>query len=325
MKKVVLFVVFLLCLALVAVILFNLDDMIHSDAEDEVPGQNPGVGAETVEIDGIKYLPRRNVKNYLIIGVDEFGNADSAGVAQADFLLVMSFDGDSDTYTFLSINRDTMTEIEINDYFGGESKKSIAQIALSHNDGTYEGVTNHSKCLNTASAVSNLLYGVKFDGYISMTMDAVEKIVDYIGGVTMTMDHDATEIDPSLAEGETVTLNGALALKYIRSRGGLEDSSNVSRMERQRRFLSAFINTLGGISFTEDELVECYEQVSSFTVAKDGIDTFDALFGKISSYECGEMLSLPGESLVGDKYMEFHVDQEGTKEIVKNVFYKKAE
>ena len=114
--------VFLLCIALVAAVLFNLDRImsaINSTPDDGSDDRNDTL--DTVYIDGVAYRPKSTVKNYLIIGIDERGAVDSNGQAQADFILVLSFDSSDNSYTVMPINRDTRTEILVYDVFTGKA------------------------------------------------------------------------------------------------------------------------------------------------------------------------------------------------------------
>lgn len=327
-KKILLFVAFLTCLVLVSAVLFNIDkivDSFNNNGFDDGDGSNINFDLYSVNIDGEVYMPRRNVRNYLIMGIDEFGDTDQGGIAQADFIVVLSFDSNNDTYTMIQVNRDTMTEVDFYSYSDGSVYTQVAQIALSHADGTYKAISNNKKCESTAKAVSNLLYGVRFDGYVSMTMDAVKAIVDYIGGVPVFMEEDMTEIDARLVQGSTVTFDGELALSFIRARGGLADSSNIARMKRQKVFLDAFVGKLDEINMSDDELAACFNRTSSYMVAKNGVDTFYDIFEKISTHQCSGMMDLPGEAVKGDKYIEFYVDENGLKGIVKDVFFERFE
>ncbi|MBQ7829690.1 MAG: LCP family protein [Clostridia bacterium] len=324
-RTILLFSVFLLCIALVAAVLFNLDRImsaINGTPDDGAGDRNDTL--DTVYIDGEAYRPKSTVKNYLIIGIDKQGEVDSNGQAQADFILVLSFDSSDNTYTVMPINRDTMTEILVYDVFSGEAKESVAQIALSHNDGTYTEISNTRKCKNTAKAVSNLLYGVEFKNYASMTMDAVGIIVDYVGGVEVYVEYDMTMVDERLVGGQTVLLDGELALKFIGARGGVADETNVSRMERQMAFFDAFIKTAKNAELDEESLLKCFEDVEDYIVtnANDGI--LGEISDKLENYEKKATVKIPGESKVGQKFMEFHVDEEGLKDIVTDVFYKKT-
>lgn len=324
-RTILLFFVFLLSVALVIAVLFNLDRImsaINGTPDDGSGNRNDTL--DTVYIDGEAYRPKSTVKNYLIIGIDERGTVDGNGQAQADFILVLSFDSSDNTYTVMPINRDTMTEILVYDVFSGEAKESVAQIALSHNDGTYTEISNTKKCKNTAKAVSNLLYGIEFKNYASMTMDAVGIIVDYIGGVEVYVEYDMTMVDERLVGGQTVLLDGELALKFIGARGGVADETNVSRMERQMVFFDAFIKTAKDAELDEARLLECFEDVEDYIVTNAGDAILGEISDKLENYEKKATVELPGESRVGQKYMEFHVDEEGLKDIVTDVFYKKT-
>ena len=75
---------------------------------------------------------------------------------------------------------------------------------------------------------------------------------DLVGGVTLEVLDDFSGIDDTLVQGETVTLKGQQALTYVRSRGGLEDSTNLHRMERQRQYLSALQGQLSSKAQSDD-------------------------------------------------------------------------
>ena len=64
---------------------------------------------------------------------------------------------------------------------------------------------------------------------------------------TLTGTSDFSEIDPTLVQGDEVTLDGEKALTYVRSRHHIDDQTNIARMARQRQFLAALEETLRGI------------------------------------------------------------------------------
>ena len=47
-----------------------------------------------------------------------------------------------------------------------------------------------SSCENTVDAVSDMLYGIKIDGYIAMNIDAIKVINHLAGGVPVTIEDD---------------------------------------------------------------------------------------------------------------------------------------
>ncbi|MBE6684211.1 MAG: hypothetical protein E7592_00995 [Ruminococcaceae bacterium] len=324
-RTILLFTAFLVCIALVSAVLFNLDRIMLAINGTPAGNSNDRTDTlDTVYIDGEAYRPKSTVKNYVIIGIDQYGATESNGYAQADFILVLSFDSADNSYRVIPINRDTMTEILVYDAFSGESKETVAQIALSHNDGTYTEISNTRKSKNTTKAVSDLLYGVEFKNYVSMSMNTIGIIVDHIGGVEVYVEDDMTSVDERLVAGQTVMLDGELATKFIGARGGVSDGTNVSRIKRQMVFFDAFIEKASSSQIDEELLLECYESVEDYIVTNAGEGIFGEISEKLSSYEKKETIMIPGESKVGKKYMEFYVDEEGLKDIVTDVFYKKA-
>lgn len=326
-KKLILSVSLVLCIALVIAAAFWISDLVYASG-DRNEGEEESVDLSEVlnaiYIDEELYFPKLGVRNYLIIGVDKYGDAESDLSSQADFLMTISFDSNEETYTMVSINRDTMAMVDEADGFGGH-RTVYKQIALSHVYKGSEGVTNREKCVNTAKAASWLLHGMEFDGYMSMTMDAVSILVDRVGGVEVLVEEDLTSVDERLVKGETVTMDGELALKFVRARGGLDDSSNIGRMKRQEAFLKEFFAKVGAAGFDDEQLIDIYEEISPYAYNSIGEDGYEELFYKLSKYKLSKSLSLKGESKIGrGGYVEFYVDEEHLKEVMVDVFYEKA-
>ncbi len=321
-KRILLFVTLVACLALVAVALLFLDDIFYEEPQIDGGGVSDiEKDMNTVYIDGVPYIRRPGVENYVVFGLDTFGKVSDAGLAQADFIMVLSFDRLESKCTLLTINRDTMVEVKVFDAFGKEAGTKFQQIALSHSTGSPLELSNHEKCKNTVDAVSKLLRGVKFDGYISMTMDAVEKVVDCLGGIEVLIEEDLTAVDGRLAEGERVLLDGELAVKFLRARGGLEDSSNIARMGRQEAFMKALFETADESAVSEEALMKCFDEVYPHMVTDLDADGLEWLAGLLVSYDKNTPISLPGEAKLGEKYVEFYVDGEGLMDIVTEYFF----
>jgi LCP family protein required for cell wall assembly len=258
------------------------------------------------------------------MGIDESGEIDGEGTGQVDFLMILSFNSNTKEYTMIPINRDSMVEVNEVDMLGNV-RTVYKQIALSHSVVGSEGLTNEEKCNNTVNAVSRILHGMKFDGYMSMTMDAVDILVDRFGGVDVYLEDDYTSVDPRLTSNTTVTMDGALAMKFVRMRGGLEDSSNIARMKRQETFLKAFFKKMGEAQSGDDELLETYSEIEKYVYNSSGVDGYEEILWKLKHYEEGESLTLRGEAIVGrGGYMEFYVDDSHVQEVIADVFYKKA-
>lgn len=273
-------------------------------------------------LDGLYYIPNDHLEVILLIGVDKFESQEQEesynNNQQADFLMLLLMDRETKSYTVLHLNRDTMTEIPVLGVRGEKAGTITGQLALAH---TY-GSGGLDSCRNTAEAVSNLLYGVEIDHYIAVTMDAVAKINDLVGGVTVTVLNDMTSVSPSLSEGATVTLTGDLALAYVRTRYGLEDSSNLQRMERQRQYLSELRKCISEKSMSDDTFfMEMLEAVSAYLTSDCTANQLSLLYDRLSVYKDGGFHSMEGEAIVGEEFMEFYPDQEALKRMVVKLFY----
>jgi anionic cell wall polymer biosynthesis LytR-Cps2A-Psr (LCP) family protein len=164
---------------------------------------------------------------------------------------------------------------------------------------------------------------MKFDGYISMTMDAVKVIVDSLGGVEVLIeDNDLTAYDPSFVKGSKVTLNGELALKFVRARSGLEDATNAARMRRQETFLRALFAKLSEKSI--ESSFDFYDTISSKLVSNMYDTEQLEIVNKISEYKYQDSLVIDGEYRMGDKYWEFYASEDSIEQILIGAFYEKA-
>lgn len=102
------------------------------------------------------------------------------------------------------------------------------------------GFDQQARAENTVDAVSHLLGDQTIDGYAMVNMGAIQVVNDMVGGVTVTIEDDFTDRDPTLKKGETVTLMGEHAENYIRGRKDVADGSNQNRMSRQSNYEEAF-------------------------------------------------------------------------------------
>ena len=304
-KKLIMIAITLITTISMVVVIVNLDNWFSGSWSGD-----RGDGANTVYIDGVAYEPKR-MTNYLIIGVDEFGEAESTGTysntKQADLLLLLSFDHTAKTYSLLHINRDTMTDVTRLSVTGENAGTGVMQIALAHTYGDGMELSG----LNTKNTVSKMLYDIPIDYFITMTMDAVAALNDYVGGVTVTLQQD--------------TLQGDDALLFVRARGSLADSSNLARMERQKQYMDAFLQTVSQKELDGDLGAEMYETVQQYTVSNASVQTIRGVFDSLKDYTYHKTVSPAGEARVGTLYMEFYVDAESLKSIMKELYLVKIE
>lgn len=264
-------------------------------AAAEVPSEVPSIEqAPTITYQGITYAPRKQLETYLLMGIDvdgpAKGNKSYSGGGQADMQLVLVLDNENQTWQVLQINRDSMVEVQVLGLMGDVIQTKTAQIATAH---AYGDGTERS-CRNAVTAVSTMLGGQPIDGYMAVNMDAVAILNDMVGGVPVTITTDFTAVDPSLVEGQTITLQGEQALTFVRSRKDVDDQTNLSRMNRQQQYLMALEEQL---SQKDDEFtIRAYDALADYMVTNIGSGTAVDIGEKMRSYEELPLLTIEGKS-----------------------------
>lgn len=316
---VILAIIFFLSFALFVI---NIWDNHNGDYPEL---ENDGLSSTLIH-EGEEYVLKENIETFLVLGLDKFDgdilNDSYNNDRQADFLILFVFNHADKTCSAIHINRDSMAEINVLGVAGEKISTVTKQIALSHTYGNGKEVS----CRNSADAVSKLLLNTKINHYISVTMDAVPALNDFVGGVQVTVLDDFTATDAALVKGQNVNLNGSQALSYVRSRQGLDDSTNSNRMKRQRQYLEAlYSKILVSSESSETFIIDASMTIADYIVSDCTVNRLQTLFEKMISYEFKGISYLEGETKLGDKFVEFYPTQESVKKVVINSFYKAKE
>lgn len=268
-----------------------------------------------------RWYQQKSIETLLVMGIDDFGTITSSGsynnAHQADFLMLFIRDRETGDCTAIHLNRDTMANITMLGVTGEKVGTQYAQIALAFNYG--RGLHDSSK--NTADAVSNLLYGMKIDHYITVTMDAVPIINDWAGGVLIEVLDDMTSVDSALVYGEEIKLTGAQALSYVRTRKGLDNSTNIKRMERQRQYAFAWAEATHKQMKDKNAVTQLVMQLNGYYYSDCTMQELVEFANRLGENPDVQMLELPGKSIQGEMYMEFQTDDAEIQRLVLETFY----
>lgn len=311
-------------IALLVVILISLAlFLLHYWERQRSMFPSHEVGSDSFSYKGTEYVLKENIETFLVMGLDkaagETVNDSYNNDQQADFLMLFVFNNDAQTCTAIHINRDTMADVNVLGVAGNRVDTVTEQIALSHTYGNGRDVS----CRNTADAVSSVLMGMKVNHYISFAMDSVAVLNDLVGGVEVTVSDDFTGVDDTLVKGETVLLKGEQALRYVRTRYGLEDSSNSTRMKRQQQYIHALYDKYLQCAENDSEFVVDVSLVlSDYIVSDRSVTQLQELSEKFAKYEFLEIRNLDGEFVDGERFVEFYVDAESVAKCVVDVFYR---
>ena len=249
---------------------------------------------------------------------DDAGADAEKVTKQSDFLLLVTIDEKNKSYEALQINRDTMANVPQLDLTGEEYGTENQQIALAY---TY-GETEVESCRNTVNAVSNLLYGIDINHYICISMDTVPLINDLVGGVPVLVEDDFSGVDPSIVQGETITLKGNQALTFVRARGSMQDPTNIARMERQRTYMhSLHEQAISKANSDSDFVMRSLMELSPHITSDCTVNEMAKMFDVALNHETNEIKTIEGEAVIINDYMEYHADENALQKQIIDLFF----
>ncbi len=269
---------------------------------------------------GVRYVPRRGIESYLILGVDRTETQIASGITngQADVLLLLVLDRLESSYKILQLNRETVSQVNILSPDGAVAATLYKPVCLAH---AYAS-TAEAGCENTVNSVRFLLQDMPIDGYAAMNLETIGVLCDAVGGVTVTIRSDLTAADPSFTEGATVTLDATTAERFVRSRMSLGETNNLNRMERQKQFLFAWLDTAKtktqqNAKFAM-QLLERLEPALTTNMTEKRLSGLASDAGK---YENQGFLTIDGEYRTVDGFQYYYADEESLMDTVVELFY----
>ncbi len=279
-----------------------------------------------VNYNGQEYQFNEDITSILCIGVDkrELGTVNGAvGTAgQADALYLMALNTATGETSVISIPRDIITDIGIYSPEGEYLRTEEMQICLSY---AY-GDGKDTSCLNTTTAVSRLFYQLPINSHFAIDLSAIATLNDAVGGVSVTMIDDSFYDTDAIHhfKGETLTLYGEDARKYLQQRDVSELESTLDRLDRQVNYLKAF--TSKALEMTKSDIttpVELYgiikdNSVTNLTTAKM---TAFATCLVSNGIEELDFKQVPGELTSDGTYAEYIVDEQALYEMILDVYY----
>ncbi len=273
------------------------------------------------------YEYNEDIMTFLIMGIDkqeevvEVEEGTDGGQADALFLAVMN--PHTKTVQVIGINRNTMTDIDIYNETGAYVTTVKAQIAVQHGFGN--GV--EKSCEYQQKAVSKLFYNLPIHGYAAINMSAIPMINDAVGGVEVTVLEDLTNKDPKLVKDENVHLMGETAYWYIRERDTNVFGSADARLARQKQYLSAFIKAAKSAAKEDISVaLNLYQAIAPMMTTDISANEVAYLAPTLLDYQfdSNSFYMIEGETVMGEEFEEFYVDEDALYEMILNIFYEEV-
>ncbi|MCR5801702.1 MAG: LCP family protein [Lachnospiraceae bacterium] len=278
----------------------------------------------TVRYKGKAYRYNSQLKIYLFMGIDKMEKAlpDPAGNkgGQADAIFLIVEDPSNKDVKIIAVNRNTMTTIEVYDNEGNFVGKEISQICLQHGYG--DGTRN--SCQRTVTAVSNLFYGIPIDGYLAMNMGGIPQLNEALGGVEVKIAEECTLGDTEYRAGDTVVLDGDMAMDYLHVRDKTVFDSATGRLERQISYIPSMLDKMSQKASDAGELALVYKALEDYIVTNLDFMEYAEELAEYGMSDA-EIIRLKGDMTMGEKYEEYKLDETALYEMVLDIFYKEAD
>lgn len=309
-----------LIIVLAVVVAFSGYKIFDSVVNKEVV-EEPKHSTKTITVDGVDYFPRQDITVLMLMGIDERGpvvaSESYTNTGENDMVALAVFDEKEKSYSVLVLNRDTMMDIQVLGISGQKAGTIFGQLALAH---TY-GSGLEDSCENTVQTVSDFLSGLTVDYYLSMNMDAISILNDAVGGVTVNVVDDFSQVDKTIPMGE-VTLNGEQALAYVQTRKDVSDQMNISRMDRHKEYMKNFVSAFNAkVKESDTFILETYEEIAPYIVSDCSVNSMSAMLSRYADYTLREVVTPKGENVLSNEYMEFYVDEAELEKLILSMFY----
>lgn len=272
----------------------------------------------SISYQGQNYPLKRNTSSLLLIGTDIM-EGDGKPVDDeltynfklADFIVVLLFDHSNKTVTPFQVCRDSMCDV---DTLRGLRRM---QITLAHTMGNGK----EESCITVKKALERLIYGVPIDNYVSFTMDAVPVLNDLVGGVTVKLEDDIPQLGDAYRKGESVTLRGKEALRFVRYRDTSLLDDNLRRMGHHRLYLYAFTEAArGALSRDQDLAIKAFKLVDPFLCTDLTVDDVSKIVDNLCNYEILPVVTPTGVYIKGEQFPEYILDETVLWDCVHSVF-----
>ena len=279
----------------------------------------------TITYKGETYAPKGNLETYLLAGIDSSDKIEPIeaydGTGQCDTLKVVVRDRSTETCQILTIDRNTMCQVKSLADDGSYIDTSEMQLSLAH----AMSLDHQTRADNTVDAVSRLLGGHKIDGYAMVNIGAIQIVNDMVGGVTVTVEDDFPDSD-TLIKGNTVTLMGKDAERFVRERKTVGDGLNDNRMQRQQVYEEAFMPAFRA-KCSEDQSfpLDVYEALQDYMTTNISAKKFTRLALLFTDDTEEQKLTIDGEDgFDEDGWQTFTPDPDSLEEVILQLFYKKV-
>ncbi|MFH8379686.1 LCP family protein [Kitasatospora sp. NPDC018058] len=245
--------------------------------------------------------------NILVLGSDsrvgengDLAGGDTGESARSDTAMVVHIGQDHARASIVSIPRDTLVDRpDCTDANG----KAVPGAERAMYNSAFE--VGGAAC---AVKTTEQLTGLRMDHYLQVDFAGFARVVDAMGGATVTTTVAIHDKDSGLdlPAGEH-HLDGQQALAFVRTRHGVGDGSDLGRIELQKQMVKSLLQQAGGIGLFSNpvKLWSIGDTMTKSITADSALGSVNSLVGLVQELKgIGPdqltMVTLPVETAPGD-------------------------
>lgn len=261
------------------------------------------------------------ITTYLLAGIDKLGD-DAQSTGQADAIALLCVDKKNKKLDVMPIDRNTMMMVNAQDENGEDTEAIPLQICLQH---AY--AKNRTEAAQRLTeAVSSFMYDIPIQGYATVDMEGVVKIIDILGGITFVPNENIPQSSygEAITAGTEVTMTGKQALYYARYRDINEFGSSAKRTARQKEVLSALAAKIKEAKAADTmDITQMLTAVYPYVTTNLGIADIKNLAETAGQYQNNvEIYELQGETIIGETgHEEFNADENALYNTIYDIYY----
>ena len=297
-------------------------------------GAESSDGGRTVTYNGATYKLNESVVPICIMGQDKgLHKPDEGTNGQSDAVMVIAVNTETNDIKGIAVPRDSMvhSQKKFRDIYKDTSYKTDKmQLCLTYACGSSD---EESSKLVASSVSSDILFGIPIDFYYTIDTNGLGELADLADGVTLealyTVPKTFFSSDMPINAGETVTLRGNDALRYVQYRDTSRYQTALERLERQQQFVKALgKKLLEQVKGNPSKVVDIVNTLGQYSTTNLGA----AEFGYLASVAANtgtdtvDLTRLQGEAVHNsdNPWEQFFVDEGSTYQTVLDTFYTKV-
>lgn len=314
-------------LGLCLIVAAALGAFVNSGKDDLLADNETDSIRHTISRDGTNYVFNEDMVTVALIGTDRlYGYViDNESRGHADAIMLVAYDTSTGKVTLINVPRNTITRFSYSYDDGIQgSVETFLSAAYAYGD------TDAKSAETVCGAVSDLLEGIPVENYVVLLESCINPLTEAMGGVTLTAVDDVPRV--GIKKGETYTLKGEFALRYVQYRNTSKTSSPADRMRRQHDFAQAFLHqSIDAIKKEPSIIGKFYDIITDPEYMTTNLQTNELAYLVSAVVTNGvnnlEMVTLPyTEDYEAESHlMAYLPDHAGIMDLLLDVYYKPAE